>query len=416
MRRCYHLHLPGLIYIALTLLVGYAAIASQRNLLFWVFGVMTAALLISGIVSGAMLMGLELRRLDPRHGAVGEPLFLRYAVHNRNRLVPVFNIHIEERPLAAGGWNRIMAPARAWVMHVAADETVHGEAVAWPARRGQAAFHAVRAWTTFPFGIIRKSVTFSQPQHTLIYPRLYELRPRLLARLTPQGSLGMRITQHAGGGDDYFGMREYRPGDSLRAVSWKRSARLDDLVTIERTRPSPPRLRIVLNLLTPTNRLRITPADPAAQREAEERAISLAASLIHEADIAGFEVGLTVLGLDVPVIPIRRSHWHVGRLLAALAGLDLDRPRDHRPAAPDDVERAAVVVVHPDRVDPGIGRSEAWHLTAGQLESLAVRPIGWSRLAGAAAADAAARPGADDDPAAPAPHRSARPLTTIEGA
>jgi uncharacterized protein (DUF58 family) len=411
MSRRYHVHLPGVIFLIVTLLVGYAAMQTQRNLLFWVFGVMAASLLLSGVVSGSIMMSLEIRRLDPRHGAVGEPLFLRYAVTNRSRVMPVFSIHIEERPAtvrrswrlrrarpaadAGGGerrtdgtcWSGMMAPARAWIMHIGPRETVHGEAVYWPARRGKAAFDRVRVWTTFPFGIVKKSVTLAQPQHTLIYPRLYELKPRVLAALSPQGALGMRITQHSGGGDDYFGMREYRSGDSLRHVSWKRTARLDELVTIERTRPSPPRLRLVLNLLTPTERLRVAPGVAGGQRGSEEKAISLAASLVHAADLAGFEIGLAVLGLDVPAIPIRRSAWHVARLLAALAALDLDQPREQRAAGraatETEADRAAMVVVHPDRVDPGLGRGEAWHLTAAQLDGLAVRPIGWERLAAA---------------------------------
>ena len=77
MVRRYHLHVPGFLYVGLTLLVGLAAVNRQNNLLFWVLGVMLAALLISGMVSGVMMQSLRVKRLVTGNGLVGEPLAVR---------------------------------------------------------------------------------------------------------------------------------------------------------------------------------------------------------------------------------------------------------------------------------------------------------------------------------------------------
>ncbi|MHC4099429.1 MAG: DUF58 domain-containing protein [Planctomycetota bacterium] len=379
--RRYHLHVPGLLYVGLTLVVGLAAVNRQNNLLFWILGVMLAALLISGMVSGVMMQSLRVKRLVTGNGLVGEPLTVRYAVTNRSRLYPAFGIHLEERPVSGrAGWPRLMAPARAWVMHLGPSETVHGEAAFWPRHRGEARFDQLRIWTTFPFGIVKKSITISQPQHTLIYPLLYELRPDVLSAVAPQGVSGTKISPHTGAGDDYYGMREFRPGDPLRQIAWKRTACLDQLVCIERTKPTPPRLRIAVNLTTPTRELSVAGDGDGgtSARALEERAISLAASIVHAADREGFEVGLTLPGLGKPSLLIRRGHWHRSKIMAALAGIDLDAPRvPPGPAPATHGERAGQIVVHPHRVEPAIGRDDALHLTARQLEGLAVRPIGW---------------------------------------
>ncbi|MHC4303150.1 MAG: DUF58 domain-containing protein, partial [Planctomycetota bacterium] len=238
----------------------------------------------------------------------------------------------------------------------------------------------LRIWTTFPFGIVKKSITISQPQHTLIYPLLYELRPDVLSAVAPQGVSGTKISPHTGAGDDYYGMREFRPGDPLRQIAWKRTACLDQLVCIERTKPTPPRLRIAVNLTTPTRELSVAGDGDGgtSARALEERAISLAASIVHAADREGFEVGLTLPGLGKPSLLIRRGHWHRSKIMAALAGIDLDAPRvPPGPAPATHGERAGQIVVHPHRVEPAIGRDDALHLTARQLEGLAVRPIGW---------------------------------------
>ena len=227
-------------------------------------------------------------------------------------------------------------------------------------------------------GIVRRSMNLSQEHHTLVFPRLHTLRRELLDRFMPVGVQGMRMSQHAGKGEEYYGVREYREGDSLRHISWKRTARMDDLVTIERSQPSPPKLRVALNLLRATDDLRLSEATHAARRDAEERAISLAASILYAADMAGYEVGLSVLGFDMPRMPLRRSRWHLGKMLAALAAIDLNAVRlpRTRTAVPD-AERAGLVLVHPDRVDPSLGRDDVWHLTAAQLETMSTGVLGW---------------------------------------
>jgi uncharacterized protein (DUF58 family) len=398
-------HVSGILYIALVLLVGLAAVNNQNNMLFWVFGVLVAGLVLSVTVSRMAVRSLQVRRIDPQHGAVGEPLIVRYAVTNRSRLLSAFSIHVEELPPAGEArgldqqqrdWRRIMKPASAWIMHVGPRETVHGEAVFWPIARGEVRLNRLQLSTSFPFGMFRRCRVMVQPQHTLIHPMLYELNREVIKALALPGLLGSRVSQHAGAGDDYFGLREFRPGDSLRHIAWKRTARLDQLVCIDRTAPSPARVRVILDLTTATNLLRVGEHDKLTPRELEERAISLAGSLIHQAEAEGFEVGLTVMGFDVPEIAVRRSPWHVGKMMAALAAVELDLPRlAPRPHVLREAERAALVVISPDRMNTLAERSDALHLTARQLDNLAVRPIGWdpsSRLASAPAQRPAARP------------------------
>jgi uncharacterized protein (DUF58 family) len=357
------------------------AIKLENNLLFGIFGLMFSGLLISGIVSGVMMLGIRIKRIDPEHVAVGEPLFVRYQLENRNRYIPIFNVHIEELPVTGergAGWQHFMEKSSAWIMHVGPRETVHGEQVFWPRSRGEVNFRGVRVWTTFPFGLIKKSVTLDQPQHTLVYPRLYELRRNVLRSIDTPGPVGTRITQRPGGMDDYFGLREYRSNDSVRHIAWKRSASIDQLVCVERSVPSPPRIRVVLDLTTPTDKLRIAPSDAHSARDLEERAISLAGSVIHQASMAGFEVGLTVLGMRGPMtshFAVRRNHWHTRKLLAALASINLDGEREQTPfTLLTDTERSGLLVIRPDRVQPISDRPDVVYVTARQLEKLTASP------------------------------------------
>lgn len=386
------MHLPGVLYCALGLAVLLVAINTQQNLVFWVFGVMLSGVLISGVVSGMMMMGLEVQRVDPEHGVVDEPLTVQYALTNRNRFIPIFNINIEEiePPMTVSRrWPRLMASARAWIMHIGPGETVHGEAVFWPTHRGEAQFESIRIWTTFPFGLIKKSLTLTQSQHTLVYPKLYEMRRDVMQTVRPAGALGMRASRRAGSGEDYFGLREYRPGDSARQIAWKRMATYDQIITIERTEPSPPKVRVLVNLADP---LPDDERERDAALEAAERAISLAASIVRAADLEGFEVGLHVLGSPAPPIPPRRNHWHMTRLFGALAQVDVasldDTPTDQAVdptpssgglARTPGVDRAGVIVIHPTRrMNTAIGGADAWHFSAANMEDLVVSSLGFA--------------------------------------
>lgn len=384
MRRRYHVHLPGIVYIGMTVFVGIAAANRPNNLLVWMFGAMLAGVLISGLVSGGMLMGIRATRVDPRRGAIGEPLIVRYTVTNRSRLWPAFNLHVAELPTRAKRkddgaarampWNAAMAPAEAWVLHVGSGESVNGEMVLFPERRGRVRFDRFRVWTTFPFGFLRKSVSFDQRSETLVFPRILPLRDDLIREIASGGVGGFRLSERAGSGEDYFGVREYRPGDSVRQIAWKRVASGQGLVSIERSQASPPRLRVVVNLRTATEALKQETSD-ADPRDLEEDAIALAASFLVRAENDGYEVGLSILGFAAERSPLRRGHWHVEKLLAMLAAVDLDSPRDaHATLGEADRDRAQVVVVHPGRKTLGVAPAGAWHFNAAERESLVSMP------------------------------------------
>lgn len=379
MRRRYHLHPPGLIYLALVALVGVALASRPNNLLVWVFAAMLASVLISGLVSGFMLMRVRVTRSVPRTAPAGEPLVLRYTVSNDSRLWPAMALFIRElTPGRAGGrrtaggranGGRAIRHPRAYIQYIGPRETLVAETVCVPQQRGPMRLERLRCETVFPFGLMMKSVRFDQHSDTLVLPRMYRLRPGVL-RTIASGALGGSATsRRSGPGSDFLAVREYRPGDSLRHVSWKRSAATGTLAVVERSVEVPPRIHVILDLRRATADLRV-PSPGSDARDLEERAISLAASLLAQADREGFEIRLSVLGLPSPAMPMRRGHWHLQKALAVLGGLDLEAPRDASATAPSDRERASMVVVHVDRADLGVGGATASHLIATQLDQL----------------------------------------------
>src|ERR1700757_601842 len=74
--------LTGLVYCTMMMFMGIAAINSQANLLFGVFGLMIGILLISGIISKLVLRKLTVVRHLPEYAIVGEVLPVGYEFVN----------------------------------------------------------------------------------------------------------------------------------------------------------------------------------------------------------------------------------------------------------------------------------------------------------------------------------------------
>lgn len=370
----YRVRLAGLLFLLVTMLLGVASATRPNNLLVWIFGLMLGSILVSGAVSGFMLMRLSVRRLDPRRAVAGEPAKLRYEVANGSRVWSAFGISIRERPVGGGdGWETFAEPASAGIVHVGPGETVHAEAWIRPRRRGRMAFREIDVSSRFPFGLLEKVLRIERPFEVLVHPRTLPIRGGILAGLRAGRGGGLDLAPRPGDGEDFFGLRDYRPGDSIRQVAWKRLAGLDRLATIERSRSGPPRLVVTLDLRTETARLRSGEVPP---RELEERAITIAASLAAAAMREGFEVGLEVLGLAAPRLPVRSGHWHLERLLGALAALDLDEPR--AAALPSALAartvRAIVHPVHRASIDGDGSADAAWSLVATQFDRIVETP------------------------------------------
>src|SRR5438445_13012961 len=88
--------LTGLVYCSMMMFMGLAAVNTQANLLFGVFGLMIGVLLIAGIISRVVLRRLTVKRVLPEHAVVGKPITLFYELTNIKRFWPSFSVTLGE--------------------------------------------------------------------------------------------------------------------------------------------------------------------------------------------------------------------------------------------------------------------------------------------------------------------------------
>jgi uncharacterized protein (DUF58 family) len=359
-RRRYHFHFPGVLYVCVTLFLAVGAVNSQNNLLFFALGLAIGGLLVSGVLSGAALIGVRVERLPIPTGSVGKPLTIRYRVSNSNALFPAFGLHVEELPGRgrAAGWRAFFPSVSAFVPYVPAKSFRQVRAVVVPERRGAVSMDVVQIWSTFPFGLAKKSTAVSLPHSGLVHPPELALRPGIIARITAKAPYGLGGQRSQGMGEEFFGLREYSPGDPPRNIAWKPSARTGTLAVRQYSAPAPSRLWVVLA------------APDGADGADVEMGVALAASILAHAERAGVAVGLAVPRAGI-LHPPRQSRWHLDRMLGDLALADLGAGGSSSGVFPDAAARSgACVVVHAGAVDQSQGPRHARHLSVLEADRL----------------------------------------------
>ena len=304
--------MTGLIYCAMMLFMGLAAVNTQANLLFGVFGLMVGILLVSGVISRLVLRRLRVRRVLPDHGYVGRPMPVTYEFRNDKRFWPSLSVCVAE----LDGVEGFTKQPQFYLLHAAAGMTAAVPAEMMPKRRGVHELERYQLSTSFPFGFIKRAVSRRDKEKVLILPAIAQVNRRILALCRSAENTGSSMRPRPGGMDEFYGVKEHRRGENPRLIYWKRSARTGVLVSREMTQVAPPRLLLAVDTFaqdrTPEEHARI------------ERSIAMAASLAAFALDEGMSVGLYAWSGHWTGINPDRGKRHRDELLSVLARLPLN--------------------------------------------------------------------------------------------
>jgi len=288
-------------YVALTICIGLAAINTGNNLLFLVLGLLLSSIVVSGILSETSLRAVRVERRLPASATVGAPALIGLVARNGKPRAPSFGLDLREKGGEVSG--------RGLVLLVGAGASEEVSYRFTPERRGVYRFEQLEVATRAPFGLFEKSRPLDAPGELIVFPRRIAppaAQPRTLARE------GERPTSLPGHGLEMHALRDHRPGEDVRSIHWRTSARAGKLIGVDREQERRRKVCVVLDH-------RIEPG--AALEAAVERA---AAVFERELD-AGADVGLALCGQALPAAS-GEPHRLAGLTLLALLRGDPGAP------------------------------------------------------------------------------------------
>lgn len=301
----------GLVYGATMTLMGFAAVNSQANLLFGVFGLMIGVMIISGVICRTVLTRLSITRTLPEFCTVGRPTAVLYQFKNQKRLWPSLSVVMSELE----GVEAFEAQPTAYMLHAAAGMTATVPVEVVPKRRGKYKLGLYQLSTSFPFGFVKRAVENNEEDSVLVAPALGRVSEQLLELCRSSERADAPMKPHLGGQDEFYGVKEHRVGENPRWIYWRRSARTPGvLVAKQMTQVAPPRLLLLADTFVQTSAL--------TEQTAVEKSLAMAASLADRALENGLAVGLCAWGgqhwITLPPLQGKRQRRDV---LATLAGL-----------------------------------------------------------------------------------------------
>lgn len=177
-------------------------------------------------------------------------------------------------------------------------------------RRGVVRFAAVSIARTDPLRLCRAFFRASAPQSVLVLPRRYRLPPITLPGQRRYQPGGVAQAASAGDSEEFFGLRDYQPGDALQRMHWKSFARTGRPIVKE-----------FHSEFFERHALALDTAFTQAGEQAFEEAVSVAASFVYTLDTQECLLDMLFVGEEAHVYTAGRGLLRTEHLLEVLAGV-----------------------------------------------------------------------------------------------
>jgi len=259
----------GLIYLTMMFILFVGSILARSNLLLLVFSVMAGSFIINGWLTFAMLRSVRLSREHPPRVMAGETFLVPLVLENKNAWLSAWLMTMQDTIRYQG------MELSADVLFVRVPPQSHrtGAYQFCPLERGRYEFSHLTVMTQFPLGLVERGIARVAPGELLVYPRLGYLRPAWRRILQHSMELVSNSREKSGTYQDEMNrIREFRPGDDLRRIHWRTTARMNELMVCEYQECRDRDLMVIVDAWQP---------DPATPRDDEqfERGLRFAATL-----------------------------------------------------------------------------------------------------------------------------------------
>jgi uncharacterized protein (DUF58 family) len=300
--------------IALAAIFFLIAWNREVNLLYGMFALVSATVIVAVIFPRFALNGIEVSRILPGAAFEGEEIEVRVTMANQGRASRFMVEALDAVPAAAPHEREPLVFAGRLIGRAKRDFTYKLACF----KRGFYTIGPLRLRSAYPLGIAWSEREGDPSLPTiLVYPSMFEITSFPLIATGTLVTSGMESLARAGGNDDFFGTREYRQGDSLRHIHWPSTARHDRMIVKEFEERASTETALLPNFHRD--------ADVGEERESTlEYSVRIAASIAGYALERGHSVQLAGYAKGAHIVPPGRGRHHLALMLDMLARVEGD--------------------------------------------------------------------------------------------
>lgn len=203
-------------YITLTILLGVVAVNTGNNLLYLFVSILLGFMGISGFFGKKNLEGIDIEIVVPEEVYAKTPFDLKVYVKNRKRFLPSFllKVSIKDRDILLPTLDRL---------------TVKSAEINWICeKRGIDIIGGIYLSSVFPFNFFVRYKTIRRETVIVVFPELK--RGKINTNPKWRGKIKDGVEKTTFGLDEEItSLRDYVPGDPIRFIHWKASAKVDHL-------------------------------------------------------------------------------------------------------------------------------------------------------------------------------------------
>ncbi|HJT36460.1 MAG TPA: DUF58 domain-containing protein [Pirellulales bacterium] len=267
----------GWCYLGIAAFILAGAITRQINLLMILFGMLAGAMVMCWRIVKKMLRKIEVRRRLPDSISAGDLLVVEFTAVNRRRRLPSWALEITDRIVReSSGRRRSPLLAQTLVSYLPAGQSRTASYRGRLVERGRYRFGPLQVSARFPLGLFHYRMITDQYDSLIVFPRVGRLLhgwKRLeQAAEAGSGKTSRRQGLHEG---EFYGLRDWRSGDSRRWLHWRTSARRQTPVVRQFEQQRHQDLAVVLDLWQPDQ-------PRPDQADAVELAVSFVATVVAD--------------------------------------------------------------------------------------------------------------------------------------
>ena len=288
----------GISFGLFSLLLLLASFNTGENLFYMVTGALQSFLFIAWRITRSSVCHVSIVRSAPDAVHRQEPFAYSLMLKNQRKFGKIHAIELQSSAFEKPYYIETFLPETPFQTRL----------LATMPRRGIHSLPALRISSSFPFGLFSQCGVLDDQETILVYPRVYPLNKSIMKELDESGQVPKSSLNNDG--NEFYSLREYIPGDDIRHISWKISARIGKII-IRELEPSITRMVV---LVLDTRGLPKT----VEEEEQFEQVIDLAASLAVYLLGKHFSVGLE---LPDDRVSLSKGDHQSTRILEALTRL-----------------------------------------------------------------------------------------------